>query len=214
MRNCGKSSTFESKIALFVLVLSMPAAAQDPPTCPEPNKCITAEQKKKILEAVDELDDIHKSPATVTLQDPVIIVRDWQDRVYVNGGSSVPIRAKVKIGQHVDRDVAITLQPQLWYRPKPPDPMFRLRIRAQAGVLVPQAIFTATGEKQPFLDGGLSWDFFHLGIVNLAAYTGIRSSGVGPGIDLTKNFGLYGGYSIVYDGWKSSALAGVYFSFN
>jgi len=204
----------KGRIPMLVLAMSTPALAQDPPSCPEPSKCITAAQKQKILEAIDELDDIHKNPASITLQEPIVIVRDWQDRVYINGGTNVPIKAKVKIGKHVDRDVAITLQPQLWYRPKPPDPMFRLRIRAQAGILVPQAIFTATGDKQPFWDSGLSWDFFHLGIVNLAAYTGIRSSGIGPGVDLTRNFGIYGGYAIVYDGWKSSALLSAYFSFN
>ena len=199
------------KIYLLFALVTGPAAAQE---CPEPNKCVTAAQKQKILEAMDELDDIHKNPAVVTLQEPMVIVRDWQDRVYVNGGSNVPVNAKVKIGTHVDRDVAIVLQPQLWYRPKPPDPMFRLRIRAQAGVLIPQAVFTATGDRQPFWDGGASWDFFHLGVVNLAAYTGIRSSGIGPGVDLTKNFGLYGGYAVIYDGWKSSALFSAYFSFN
>jgi hypothetical protein len=204
----------KARILFLALAMASPALAQDPPvdSCPEPNKCVTAEQKQKILQAMDELDDIHKSPAVVTLQDPIVIVRDWQDRVYVNGGTNVPIRAKLKIGKHVDRDLAIALKPQLWYRDKPPDPMFRLRIRAQAGILVPQIFQADTGWNR--YDAGLSWDFFHLGVFNFSAYTGIRSSGGGPGIDLTKNFGLYGGYAVVYDGWKHSALVAAYFSFN
>jgi hypothetical protein len=204
----------KARILFLALAMASPALAQDPPvdSCPAPSKCVTAEQKQKILQAMDELDDIHKSPAVVTLQDPIVIVRDWQDRVYVNGGTNVPIRAKLKIGKHVDRDLAIALKPQLWYRDKPPDLMFRLRIRAQAGILVPQIFQADTGWNR--YDAGLSWDFFHLGIFNFSAYTGIRSAGGGPGIDLTKNFGLYGGYAVVYDGWKHSALISAYFSFN
>ena len=200
------------RLAALAFLTFTHVASADPTVCE--GKCLTVEQADKLKAAVNELDDIHKSPAVVKIQDPVVIVSDWNGRVYVNGGSSVPIKAKIVIGSHVDRDVQMELESQVWYRPKPPDPMFRLRIRAQAGILVPQAIFTATGDKQPFWDGGVSWDFFHLGVVNLAAYIGIRSSGIGPGVDLTKNFGLYGGYAIIYDGWKSSALFSAYFSFN
>jgi hypothetical protein len=197
-----------------VLTVCWPAAAQDAPACPAPGKCVSAEQKQKILQAMDELDNIHRSPAVVTLQDDVVIVRDWQDRVYVNGGDIVPLRAKLKIGRHVDRDLHIVLRPQLQFRAQPPDPMFRLRIRAQAGLLVPQAVSSVAGDAQPFWDGGVSWDFFHLGPVNLAAYTGVRSAGAGPGLDLTKNFGLSASYAFIYDGSKSSAMLSAYFSFN
>jgi hypothetical protein len=94
--------------------------------------------------------------------------------------------------------------------------MFRLRIRAQAGVLAPELIQKIKGDDGVVypLDAGLSWDFFHLGTLNLSAFTGIRSVGAGPGLDLTKNFGLYTGYSMLYDGFKSSVSFAAYFSFN
>jgi len=201
---------------LLAASASLAASADDPVPCvPEPGgKCLTKGQFEAVKKALEELDSIHKSPAVVTTPDSVVVISDWDGRVYVNGGDTKPIRLKVKIGDTVDRDMAVTLPSVVYYRPKPPDPMFRLRIRAQAGLLVPELVRTAGGDKQSFWDAGIGWDFFHLGAVNLSAYTGVRSLGGGLGLDLTRNFGPYVGYSLVYDGLRSSVNAGVYFSFN
>jgi hypothetical protein len=177
-------------------------------------KCLTEEQVKKLKEAIDELDDIHKSPAVGHFQDQVVIIRDWDGRVYVNGGSGQPLKLKIQIGKHVDRDMEVQLNPRVWYRPEPEPPMFRLRVRAQAGILIPDMVRTIGGHKEAFWDGGIGWDFFHLSYLNAALFTGIRSVGAGLGIDLTKNFGVYAGYSFVYSETKSSALTAAYFSFN
>lgn len=203
-------------VFIFSLSVSSVSLAQDLPTPCVPclGKCLTGKQVDKIHEALDELDDIHNSPAVLEFQDQIVIIKDWDGRVYVNGGDEQPLRLKIKIGKHVDRDMLVKIDSRIWYRPEPESPMFRLRIRAQAGILVPETIETLTGNRKAFWDGGVGWDFFHVGIVNFAAFTGIRSAGIGPGIDLTKNFGVYTGYSFVYDGLKSSALTSVYFSFN
>lgn len=206
--------------ALSAFLRSASAAADDPPPAsvecvpPPGGKCLTKEQLDGVKKALEELDKIHKSPAVVTTEDKIVIVSDWDGRVYVNGGTTVPLRLKVRIGDTIDRDMLMTLPAVVNYRPKPPDPMFRLRIRAQAGVFVPELVMTATGNKQNFLEAGMGWDFFHLGPVNAAAFTGVRSFGGGLGVDLTRNFGPYVGYSLVYDGWRSSVQTGVYFSFN
>lgn len=205
------------RIPAFLLALLLPATAlaDDPPCVPPPGgKCLTADQYDQVKKALQELDDVHKSPATVTVEGPVVIIQDWQNRVYVNGGEKQPVRMKLKIGQYVDRDMAVTLETQVFYREKPPDPMFRLRIRAQAGLLAPQLLDAAKGTKQNFFDAGVGFDFFHVGPVNLSANVGVFSSGGGLGLDLTKNFGVLAGYALAYDGWKSGVLAGVYFSFN
>ena len=205
--------------AASVLLASSVAAADDaapPPECVPPpgGKCLTKEQFDGVKKALEELDGIHKSPVVVTTDDKVVIVNDWEGRVYVNGGTSAPLRMKVRIGDTVDRDVEMTLKPVVNYRPKPPDPMFRLRVRAQVGVLVPELVRTAGGTRQDFWDGGIGWDFFHVGAFNLAAYTGIRSVGGGFGVDITRNFGTYAGYALVYDDWRSSVHTGVFFAFN
>ncbi len=199
---------------LAALLLSSPALADEPCAPPPGGKCLTAEQYEQVKQALRELDDVHKSPAELKLTQPVIIVQDWQGRVYVNGGDKQPLPVKLKIGQYVDRDMAVTLETRVYYREKPPDPMFRLRIRAQAGILAPQLVTAVSKERQNFFDGGVGLDFFHLGPVNVSANVGVFSSGGGVGLDLTKNFGVLAGYALVYDGLKSSVLAGAYFSFN
>jgi hypothetical protein len=200
---------------LALLLLPTTALADDEKCVPPPGgKCLSAEQFEKVKQALRELDDVYDSPAVIKVEQPVVIVQDWQGRVYVNGGDQKPIPMKLTIGKHVNRDMAVTLETRVFYREKPPDPMFRLRLRAQAGLLVPQLVDAAKGTKQNFFDGGLGLDFFHLGPVNVSANLGVFSSGGGLGLDLTKNFGVLAGYALAYDGWRSGVLAGAYFSFN
>jgi len=200
-----------SALVLAYHTLSATALAQEPEPCPPPYAvCLTEEEKKTVGDSLRELKDIKESKAQVVLKDEIVIVRDWEDRVYINGGEKKPVRATLTLGKTVERDLEIRLPVQTFYREKPPEPMFRLRIRAQAGVLVPSVL----KEFKSGWDAGAGWDFMHLGPVNLSAYTGIRSVGGGLGLDLTKNFGPYAGYAIVYDGWKSAAMFGVYFSLN
>lgn len=201
---------------LFFLVCSIlgNVGADNVCTPPDGGKCINKEQLEEIRKGLTELDKIHKSPAVVTTTESIVIIHDWDGRVYTNGGDNKPMHFKLKLGDTVDRDMSIVLPTQIYYRLKPPDPMFRLRIRAQLGALIPELVRTSTGTKQNFLDAGIGWDFFHLGPFNLSAYTGVASSGGGIGFDITKNFGPYVGYSLVYDGWRSSVQTGLYFSFN
>lgn len=202
-----------SCLSLAVLFSSALAYGQSPAPCPQPGGvCLTADEKKKVVDAVQELKKIKDSPAVLVVQDPVEIITDWDGRTYVNAGTTKPLRAKLTITDVIDRDMAITLDAKVAYRPKPPDPMFRLRIRAQAGILLPQAFQTDSGWNK--YDVGIGWDFFHIDSVNLAAYTGTRSAGGDVGLDLTRNFGVYAGYAFIYDGFKSGALLGGYFSFN
>lgn len=206
--------TWSGLLCSILAVLPGPAFAQEPCIPPPGGKCLTADQYERVKQALKELDDIHSSPAELRIEQPVTVVHDWQGRVYVNGGDKSPIPAKLRIGQHVDRDMAVTLETRVFYREKPPDPMFRLRLRAQAGILVPQFITAVSKERQNFFDGGLGLDFFHLGPVNASVNLGVFSSGAGLGLDVTKNFGAMVGYALIYDGLKSSVIAGLYFAFN
>lgn len=193
---------------------SSSAATPAPAPSDSAGKCLTPQQLAEMKAGLEELDGIHKAPAVVTSPDAIVIIQDWTGRVYTNGGQTNPIRLHLQLGPTVSRDMALTLPTQVYVRPKPEDPMFRLRVRAQAGVLLPQLVNSLSGNKEAFWDAGIGWDFFHYKAVNVAAYTGVRSLGGGVGLDLTRNFGPYLGYSLIYDGFKSSAQAGVYFSFN
>lgn len=201
-------------LAFLTVILFSFSARADECVPPPGGKCLTAEQLGQVKEALRELKNLHESPAMLKLEEPVTIIHDWEGRVYVNGGDSKPVVAKLTLGDTIERDLAITLPTQVYYRPKPPDPMFRLRVRAQAGILAPQLIQSVGGDGQKFWDVWASFDFFHLGPVNAAVNAGVQSASFGPGLDLTKNFGVTGGYAFIYDGFKSSMFLGAYFSFN
>lgn len=196
-----------------LLLLASPASAQQEWTEPKGGVCLTKEQREALREAVLELKDVHGSPAVVELKEPVQIVVDWDGRVYVNGGSAKPLPMRLTIGKHVDRDLALTLPVQVFHRPKPADPMFRLRIRAQAAVMLPHLVDVIKDGGTVPLDGGVGWDFFHLGPVNAAVHTGVRTSAFTVGLDLTQNFGIFAGPGVAYDGLRFAVDAGVFFAF-
>jgi len=211
-------------VFILVLFISLPAFAEDNQTpiaasqegCvpPDGGICLTKEQRDAIKQGILELDEIHNSQAIITTDDSITIIQDWNGRVYVNGGDKNPIRLKLKIGKTIERDLSMVLPTQVHYRPEPPDPMFRLRIRAQVGILIPQMIQTLDGDKtEPFIDGGIGWDLFHIKTVNLAVYTGVRSLGINIGLDLTKNFGIFTGPIMIYQSLQLSVITGMYFSF-
>lgn len=200
-------------VAAAAPLVSAPSRADD--CVPPPGgKCLDSAELGDVKKAVRELDEIHRSPAVLTFQSPVVIVHDWDGRVYVNGGETKPVRVKLKIGDTVDRDLAVTVPVQVYYRPKPPDPVFRLRVRAQIGILPFDLVSTATGDKRRFWDASVGWDLLHFGPVNFSVNTGVASSGVGVGLDLTNNFGVTAAYALSYDGFRSGVFTGAYFSFN
>lgn len=197
-------------IFLFCFFLSSFSFAQ---VCEAPSRCYDEQTRRQIIEALQELDSIHNSKVELKLLDPVIIIRDWDGRVYVNGGDKKPLRLQMKLGDTVQRELALNLNPKVYTREKPADPMFRLRLRAQIGVLARGTYERiANGGNWP-VDGGLNLDFFHLGPVNLGVYAGIFSAGAQVGLDLTKNFGIFAGPTMVYQGLKADVLTGVFFSF-
>lgn len=195
--------------AAAAVALALAPSAAGASECPADGRCLTKEQLGEVVKAVKELDEIHRSPAVVTVEDQVVIVHDWDGRVYVNGGATRPIRMKLRIGATVERDMAAAVPVQVYYRPRPPDPMFRIRIRAQAMVLPLEAL-----GRNRWWDAGAALDFFHLGDFNVAASVGAYSAGGGVGWDLTRNFGPYVGYALTYDGLRSGVSAGVYMAFN
>lgn len=191
------------------------ASAQDCPVKGQGGVCLTKDQKEDVQKAIAELDSIHNSVMSVALE-PIVIIRDWQNRVYINGQEGKPLKLNVKIGKTVDRDAEVKLPIQVFFREAPPPPMFRLRIRAQIGLLS-TPLFKSFGDSSALkdsMDGGIGWDFFGIYGLNLAAYTGVRSSGFQLGYDITKNFGICGGYNFLYDGFGGTGSLQTYFSFN
>jgi hypothetical protein len=68
-------------------------------------------------------------------------------------------------------------------------------------------------EFQGTLDGGVLIEPFYIQWVNFNLYVGVRSTGIGVGVDITKNMGAYLGYSISWASWKSNPFLSIYFAF-
>lgn len=194
-------------------VFAQQEESQTQPCPPEYRLCLNDTQVQQIRSAIQELKDIKDSPAQIQFQDNIILVRDQDGRLYVNGGELNPLRLRLTIGDTISRDMEMRLPIEVHARPRPPEKWFRLRMRAQVGVLFTQFW---TDNPSDALDGGVGWDFFQIPSIhlNFAGYTGVRSLGAGAGIDLTRNFGIYGGYSFIYDGFSHSPALHAYFSFN
>lgn len=207
-------------LTLLLLLVPVRAFAQAPeehPACPEPfAACLSAEQRDRVLKAIEELDEIHRSPAMVDIDGPIVVIRDWENRVFVNGGSTKPLRLKLTIGSTIDRDLEVEVPVQVHYREAPPQPWLalRLRVRAHAGILLPEAVRSVKdGEVDPFWYAGLDLDFLKLGDFNVWTHVGSAGPGLGVGVDVTKNFGTNVGMAVKWDGWTPTMLTGVYFAF-
>lgn len=171
-------------------------------------KCLDEKEVDTIVYALEQLQDIHDSEAKVEFTTPIEIIRDWDGRIYVNGGGKRPIESELKIGKYLSRTLHMNIPVKVSYLEKPEDPMFRFRVKAEFHVLVPELI-----KKEDFIDVGVSLDFFHIKNFNTSAYVGFRSGGISLGYDVTKNFGVQLTPSFVYTSLKLSGSTGVYFSF-
>lgn len=188
--------------------------ADDLPPCPPPyTLCLTEDQREKIVEAVKELDDIKSSPAKIDVKEPIVIVRDWNGRIYINGGEKKPIPLHLTIGKIIDRDLEMTLPIRVYERPEPEDPLFRARFRFQIGLMIPEVIQSIRdGELDEFWYGGLDLDFFHFDIFNVNLHVGSQGVGGGVGLDITKNMGTTVGAIVQWADWTPGFITGIYFA--
>jgi len=186
-------------IPLFILLIPSVSYSQQP-ECPPPYKvCLTEEEQKQIVAALKELKNIKDSPAQLDIE-PITIIEDWEQRVYINGGEKNPIKLKLTIGDTISRDLEAQLPIRVYYREEPEDPVFRFRLRAQFGVLAPEIVRSIRDKEfEVFYHTALGIDFFHVGIWNLAINAGTAGFGLGTGIDITKNFGTNVDFLVKYD---------------
>lgn len=175
-------------------------------------KCLNEDQFQKVYKSIKELDTIKRSQSSVTVLDPIIIIQDWEGRVYVSGGEKKPVRAIVQIGPTIKREVAINVDTKIHERERSEEPPFRIRYRFHTLILPVEMIRDKEFYKS--IDVGLGLDLFHIGDFNLSIHTGILSSGMNVGYDITKNFGFQVGAGFIYDKVSIGPTTGIYFSFN
>jgi hypothetical protein len=194
---------------VLVLLLPLPALGQEV-QCPEGYTCVENQDMAKFLELAEDYQCRAESLPEIDA-DAINIIVDRDGRVYGSGTGEYPftvrmdwcnyfIEAKSQVTLHVAQRVE-------------KDWGFRLRIKANFGVMFLEAFREDTDEFQDVIDGGILVEPFFYHWVNLNAHVGVRSLGAGLGADLTTNFGLYGGYALTWGSWRSTPILTAYFAF-
>ena len=192
-------------LILITLLFSSAALAQE---CPEGHTCVENSDMEHFLELARQKKCMQEVLPEVEASDLVITV-DKDGRVYGSGTGLQPYTLQVNWCQYT---IKATSQVRLQVAKKgEPRWGFRFRLKATFGVLVAEAFHA--DEAQDVLDGGLLLEAFHVRWFNINAYVGVRSVGVGVGVDLTKNMGVYVGYSLLWANWRSSPIVSTSFAF-
>jgi hypothetical protein len=140
--------------------------------------------------------------------DAVTIVTDEQGRVYYSGTAPRPYKIHLhwcNYDSSFEGKVNVVVakrEPKEWG--------FRFKLKFASSFLFMDAV---NRSPQQAVDVGLLWDFLYWKNLNLNVATGFRSVGAGVGYDLTRNFGLYGGYGFSFWTLKGNPQVGLYFGF-
>lgn len=141
--------------------------------------------------------------------DPINIVVDQEGRVYYSGSQPNPYTLKMKwCNYEVTAEGQVSL---VVAKKEPPVWGFRFRPKFATSFLFTDAFIESSASSA--IDVGILWDFLHWKSLNLNVATGFRSVGVGAGYDITRNFGVYGGYAFSWWTLKHNPQVGLYFSF-
>ena len=193
-------------LALLALVLvAAPARAQE--GCPPGYTCVPPADMKVFVQLLTDQQCRNKTESKLTL-DPIVIITDRQGRVYTSGNDPKPYKLyidwcnyKIEAKANVQTQVAERVEPEYG---------FRFRVKAALGYLPLQALDKNSSKA---VDAGLLLEPFFLHWANVNAFVGFRSFGAGLGFDITKNFGVYAGYAMVWGDWKSDVIGALDFAF-
>lgn len=204
-----------SLVAAFGLLLSEPALAyaQDLTHPPEPEACegvcVAHEDMVQIKELLKERHCLDTEEPRISL-DPINIVVDKEGRVFYSGNDPKPYKIKVEwcnYAMEATGKVKVLAAVQ-----EPPSYGFRFRPKAYTGLLLAEP-FRKDKTATDAIDAGLMIDPLYVKDFNLNFHVGFRSVGAGVGLDVFKNFGIYAGYALAWDGLSHNPEAALWFAF-
>lgn len=205
---------FRSILAVLAFLIvgffaSTASAQTAPPASCSGGVCVANSDMVVMLEALKEKKCLLGSAPVVT-SDAVTIVEDKEGRVYGSGSDPHPFTLHINWCTY---QLSAAGQINLVAAKAPPETVgFHFKPKATLGLLGTELV--VTGSIPQSFDAGLLVDpFFFLTDFNLNLFVGFRSVGGGVGMDITKNFGGYLGYSVTWGGWRSNPMASLYFSF-
>lgn len=194
-------------VASLAFLMTVARSAVGQQACPEGKVCVDKEDMAKISEVLKEKKCLLENKPKVSTS-PLTIVIDRQDRIYGSGSQPAPFTVQLDWcnysieGQATTKIIAARMAEPTWG--------FRFRPKATMGILGTELL---RGEKfLNTMDGGALLEPFYFHWVNLNAYVGLRSVGGGLGFDLTKNLGLFTGYSITWADWRSNPFVAISFA--
>jgi len=203
------------RLAAFILLgIPQPALAREDSVCrdTESDVCVAKQDLRMFLLLAEERKCLDETTPQLFF-DPVTITTDREGRVYYTGNDPTsPYTLEMKWCHYHLRGegrigiVAAVNEPPTWG--------FRFRPKAYLGYLPLKAV-EEEASLDDGIDAGMMLDFFYYKSVNLDVAAGFRSAGLGLGLDLTNNFGVYGGYAFTWDVLPTphSVLVNAHFAF-
>lgn len=195
-------------VSLCLFVARFAIGAEAPAGCVAGSVCVDPAEQAALTKVLQEKKCLLTDKPQFQL-DPIAVVVDDQGRIYGTGAEPHPYTVKMHWCSY---DVTAIGDVKLQVAIKePPTWGWRFRAKATLGVLFVNLVTADTWTKG--IDGGLLLEPFYIKWLNFNLYVGVRSIGGGVGFDLTKNFGLFAGAAVSYDGWKLNPLVSAYFAF-
>lgn len=187
-----------------------PTTSLQPTTAPACNgTCVPQEDMEAIVAVLREKKCLLSEAPKYDL-DPITIIVDEDGRIFFTGADPKPYTLKMdwcsyKVeAQGTVKVVVAMREPSTWG--------FRFRPKAYLGYLPLEPLVNDTDAKSG-IDAGLMLDFFHIQWANVNVAVGFRSTGLGIGVDITKNFGAYAGYALAWNNWSHNANTALWFAF-
>lgn len=178
-------------------------------SCPNADDvCVTKADMDALVMLLREKQCLQTTQPTFKL-DSVTIITDVDGRVYYSGSDPKPYTVKMAwCGYAVTATDNLTL---VVAKKEPPVWGFRFRPKFTGSFLFVDAFHQSSAGEA--VDVGILWDILYYKAVNLNITTGFRSAGLGVGVDITRNFGVFIG--VAYSWWtlKVNPQAGLYFAF-
>jgi len=162
-----------------------------------------------MVQVLKERQCLDKTPPTFEL-DPVVLVTDYDGRVFYSGADPRPYKLKMKWCHYeVEAEGKVKVVAALGEKS---EWGFRFRPKSHLSYLL-LTPFHDGNSATDGIDAGLALDFFHVYWANLNLVAGLRSIGASIGMDLTRNFGIHAGYAFAYSEPWHNIRAGIYFAF-
>lgn len=197
-----------SILLLGLLVPRSSAAADDTICVSADSVCLPRPDFQRFLDIAQERQCLEKQTPAFQV-DPITVITDADGRVFYTGADpSKPYKITMKWCHYdVEADGKVSLVAAMQ---TPPTSGVRFRPKAYLGYL---PLKLSKGKFSDGVDAGLLVDWLFIHEFNLNIAGGFRSLGIGVGVDLTQNFGVYAGYAVGYSAPTHNINASIYFAF-